>query len=1244
MDTNEQQHRIVPPTRRSLVPPEPGGPGRGGQAADSLLAVPIATALIAQNGRILHWSPDAEALLGYSAAQAVGAPAAQLLVPAEQRPEVTALFADILAGRAWSGVFPVRHRSGHDVILEFRTHPIAGPGGQPLVLAVASDVTAVRRLQSDLAVLDGFFTQSPVGMAVYDTDLRFVRLNDALARINGLPVEQHLGRTVTEVLPGLNGEEIEAVMREVLAGGDAVVDTRSHGRTPGDPAHDHAWSASYFRLQRPDGRVLGVSSTIVDVTERHTAELVAARAQDRLAVLADASASIGTTLDLRRTARELAEALVPRLTDTVGVFALEHLVTGNDLHPSAPDVLRVRRLAVATVDPDHPVQDLPTESVHRVPPESAYAEALATGRTVTMPTWDLPLLADQVPPERLKGYLGDVPRPVVITPLVARGTVLGMVVYSRRAGRDPFGESDLTLGDELAARAAVAIDNARLYQRQQQTAAAREQALREARAAQDRLALVNTATARIGTTLDLGQTARELAEMATPRLADTVVVEVLDALVRGATGPGPGRADRSAVLRRLAYHTVQGSGMSPVTPVGSVHRFHPSTPNAWVLAHRRPVFLPKMDDRALNWFNDDRERAVAVREQGVRSLMVVPLIARGAAVGVATFYRSVTDRAYDEEDLTLAAELAARAAVSIDNALLYTRERDAAQQRQRALEAAGAAQQRLALLNEASTRIGTTLDLHRTAQELVEVVVPRFADFTTVDVLESVLQGDEADPVPRDGSVLMRAIAVGEVDEDGRMAKAADAVGEASRSAMLYAQSLRSGRSILVPHVDEAALRRIVAHPDRVEPSLQAGVHSYLMVPLLARGTVLGGAEFIRTRNPEPFTAADVALAEELAARAAVCIDNARLYRRERDTALTLQRNLLPQDVHHTPGLEIAYRYLPSSVISEVGGDWFDVVPLSGGRVALIVGDVMGHGIRAAATMGQLRTVARTLITLDIDPARVLRRLDDATAAIGEGQFATCVCVVFDPVDRVCTAASAGHLPPVLSAPDGTTRLLDPPPGAPLGVGGVPFENMAFTLPEDGLLVLYTDGLVERRGQDLDEGMDLLCRTVAARRGTLEEACDQVIDRLGAHNGQDDVAVIMAHARPIGGDRLAMLSLAGDHSMVRHARRFTRRTLEHWGLGALSDHAELLTSELITNALVHAGAPVQLRLFRNQLLTVEVSDVDSHEPRLRRAREQDEGGRGMHLVNDLAHRWGSRATHEGKVVWFELEIPSAARR
>ncbi|WP_329562864.1 SpoIIE family protein phosphatase [Kitasatospora sp. NBC_01266] len=1006
-----------------------GGTGRPG----GLLMVPIATALIQHNGRILHWSGDAEALLGYTAAQALGAPAAQLLADPEHRSEVLALFERILAGSPWSGVFPVRHRAGHYVNLEFRTHPVIGPDGQPLVLAVASDVTAVRRVQADLAVLDGFFSQAPVGMAVYDDQLRFIRLNEALAAINGISVAGHLGRRLTELLPGINAAEIEDVMRQVLATGEPVLDARSHGRTPGDPGHDHAWSASYFRLEDPPGQVLGVSSTIIDVTERYLAESRAARAQERLALLVDATASIGTTLDLHRTARELADAMVPRVADLSGVFALEQLVTGDQADASLG---RVRRLALASGDPSYPVDRLPVDAVYDIDPDSPYARAMSGGRTVVVPSWDLPPLSDELRPDSLRAYLGGRSRSVRITPLVARGSVLGMVVYSRRGERESFAEEDITLGDELASRAAVAIDNARLY----------------------------------------------------------------------------------------------------------------------------------------------------------------------------------------------------------------TREREAAEDRSRALDEVRTATERLALLNEASSRIGTTLDLHRTAEELVEVVIPRFADFVTVDLLDAVLQGDEMPVVPPSGSATMRAVAVGELGEDGLLTGAADPVGGISQSARLYAQSLRSGRSILVAEVDRDSLTRIVAAPERVQPALDSGLHSYLMVPLVARGRVLGGAEFMRLRNPHAFSAEDVALAEELAARAAVCIDNARLYRRERDTALTLQRSLLPQRVHNPPGLEVAHRYLPASSLSEVGGDWFDVVPLSCGRVALVVGDVTGHGLRAAAMMGQLRTVARTLITLDMDPARVLRRLDEAAASAGEGagegQYATCVCVVLDPVDRACTAACAGHVPPVVSGPDGSVRLLELPTGAPLGVGGVPFESVEFELPLGGLLVLCTDGLIERRDRDLDEGLELLRRTVAEESDTsLERTCDAVLATLVTGTREDDIAVIMARTQPIGPDRIATLSLTGDHAMVGHARRFARRTLTGWGLKGLIDQTELLTSELITNALVHAGAPTELRLFRNQALTVEVSDVDSRAPKLRRALEDDEGGRGMHLVNELAHRWGSRGTRRGKVVWFELELP-----
>ncbi|MFF2348717.1 SpoIIE family protein phosphatase [Kitasatospora sp. NPDC058115] len=805
------------------------GPGAdaGPARLDGHRLVPLATALLQDDGLILHWSEDAEALLGWTAEEAVGSHAARLLTDDSDRPEVLELFERILGGKGWSGVFPVRHRDGHTVELEFRTYPIAGPGGTLLLLATASDIAALHRVEADLAVLDGIFGQSPIGMAVYDTELRYVRLNESLARMNGLPVADHLGRRISSILPGINSTEIEQIMKQVLTTGRPVVDARSHGRVPGDPRRDRAWSASYFRLEDSTGRVFGVCSSIIDVTERFQAEARAARAQERLATIAEATA-----------------------------------------------------------------------------------------------------------------------------------------------------------------------------------------------------------------------------------------------------------------------------------------------------------------------------------------------------------------------------------------------------------------------------RIGTTLDLQRTAEELIEAVVPRFADFATVDLLETVLRGAEPTPIPEDRGALLRAVAVGEAYETG-LAHAVDVVGEVSEYApgRSYTECLRSGRPLLRAHVDAEVLRGLVASPDRVAPGLAAGIHSYLMLPVIARGMVLGGAEFIRMRNPEPFTASDVALAEELVARTALAIDNARLYRRERETALTLQRSLLPQEIHRTLGLEIAYRYLPSSVTSEVGGDWFDVVPLSCGRVALVVGDVMGHGIRAAATMGQLRTVARTLATLDMPPEQVLTRLDETASGIGEGQFATCICAVYDPLEHTLQVASAGHLPPVWVAPDGTPRRVEMPPGVPLGVGGVAFESVEFALPEGGMVALYTDGLVERRGQDLDDGIDLLARTLSGPGRTLEESCDAVLGALVSGGSDDDIAMIMARVLPLPADRVATLPLTGGGRLPGKARRFTRATLDAWGLGALSDYAELLVSELVTNALLHADAPRRLRLFRDRVLTVEVADAGGQTPQLRPFAEQDEGGRGMFLVSELAQRWGSRLTRDGKVVWAELELP-----
>jgi serine phosphatase RsbU (regulator of sigma subunit) len=317
----------------------------------------------------------------------------------------------------------------------------------------------------------------------------------------------------------------------------------------------------------------------------------------------------------------------------------------------------------------------------------------------------------------------------------------------------------------------------------------------------------------------------------------------------------------------------------------------------------------------------------------------------------------------------------------------------------------------------------------------------------------------------------------------------------------------------VVPQVGEADLDDIARDADAAVLLAEAGVHSYLAVPLIARGEVLGALDLKRFRNPLPFDADDVLLASELAARAAVCIDNARWYQQERNTALTLQRSLLPQKPPPLVGLDVASRYQPAGAAGEVGGDWFDILPLAGDRTALVVGDVMGSGINAATAMGQLRTATRTLSVLDLDPAQVLRHLDEVTIGLESPYIATCLYALHDPHRGQCTIATAGHLPPVLVRPGKPPRLLELPTGAPLGVGGVPFRAVTLSLDPDDRLVLYTDGLVETRDQDIDVRLDVLLDLLADARPGLEETCDRLLEELRSGTGQDDVALLIARVR-----------------------------------------------------------------------------------------------------------------------------------
>ncbi|MFH8221919.1 SpoIIE family protein phosphatase [Streptomyces sp. NPDC018057] len=436
---------------------------------------------------------------------------------------------------------------------------------------------------------------------------------------------------------------------------------------------------------------------------------------------------------------------------------------------------------------------------------------------------------------------------------------------------------------------------------------------------------------------------------------------------------------------------------------------------------------------------------------------------------------------------------------------------DVTEQHRAGIEAE-AARRRLALIADASARIGTTLDLDRTARELADVAVPALADVAAVDLLEAVVAGRHSKLGPAEAAVI-RALAV-RADHAADALEAADPPGQIARYGpdRLVTRCVRTGEPVLVAEVKDEDLSYIARSPEAAVLLSRAGVHSYLAVPLIARGEVLGALDLKRTRDPHPFSADDVLLARELAARAAVQIDNARWYQNARDTALTLQRSLLPHHPSVTGGLEVASRYQPAGATTEVGGDWFDVIPLEDDKTALVVGDVMGSGIGAAATMGRLRTATKALASLDLDPARLLEHLDRITDGL-DHSIATCLYAVHDPRLRQCRIANAGHLPPARIRPGRAPELLELPTGVPLGVGGVTFSTTTVGLEPGDLLVLYTDGLVETRRHPLDERLDLLLSLLDDTPRPLEELCDLLLRELRQPDNHDDVALLVARAQ-----------------------------------------------------------------------------------------------------------------------------------
>ncbi|MEU6368571.1 SpoIIE family protein phosphatase [Streptomyces sp. NPDC046931] len=678
--------------------PGPAPAGAAVPPSGLLDLLSVAAVVLDSEGRVVFWSPHAEELFGYTAAEALGRFAARLLVREEHWDEVIRLFAEVTeSGADWAGAFPIRHKDGSTRLVEFRNMRLLDELGDTFALGLAADQATVARVERDVALSTRLVSQSPIGLAVLDVNLRFLTVNPALERIVGLPAAEYLGKPVGEALSFLDVPAAEERLLRVLETGEPVVDRQVVCRPPVDPEHEHAWSVSYHRLEDSGGRVLGLAFSVIDITERYRAATEAAQARQRLALIASASASVGTTLDLGTTARELADVVVPVLADVAAVNVLDSALAGRAAPSTGPAGFRV--LAVSAARPE--------EVLH------------AYGPPGTVTTYD---------------------------------------------------------SDHLITRCA---------------------------------------------------------------------------------------------------HT------------------------------RRPVLLSHT----------------------------------------------------------------------------------------------------------------TPADLPRIAHE---------------------------------------------------------------RAAALLAA---------------------------------AGVHSYLAVPLVARGEVLGALALKRTHHPAPFDEDDVFLACELASRAAVCIDNARGYQTQRHAALTLQRSLLPELPSVRPGLEVAWRYEPAGATSEIGGDWFDAIPLHGDKTALVVWDVMGSGINAAATMGQLRSATRAFAELDLPPAEALCHLDHLSEGTAQA-ITTCIYCVYDPHRGQCDISLAGHLPPALMRSGHPARLLNLPAGVPLGVGGVPFYTTTIAFRPGDQLALYSDGLVETRSDPIDVRLDaLLAALSATQRHDLEESCDRLLAMLRPPCGEDDVALLIARAR-----------------------------------------------------------------------------------------------------------------------------------
>lgn len=549
---------------------------------------------------------------------------------------------------------------------------------------------------------------------------------------------------------------------------------------------------------------------------------------------------------------------------------------------------------------------------------------------------------------------------------------------------------------------------------------------------------------------------------------------------------------------------------------------------------------------------------------------------------------------------------------------------------QRTREELAAANVRLSLLTRVSTTLASCLDVQDALSALAALVVPAFCDHCVVDLIDD------------DGSAIRR---VALVHADG-LAPDREAWASPGQVVVYPAehpavQAMTTGHAIVEHAADDPDFHHIAPSRESAEYGRRVGIRSAMTAPLVARGEVLGAVSFVTSVSGRVFTDSDREMGEQIAARAAIALDNARLYAREQRIALALQRSLLPDRLPATPSLETAAVYQPAAEDGTVGGDWYDVIPLPCGRVGLVMGDVMGRGVQAAALMGQLRAAVRAYAAQDLPPGELLGYLDGLVRGLAQDTLVTCLYAVYDPIEEALCFANAGHVPPLLRTEAGI-QLLDVG-GVLLGAGGNYYEQTEVEFPNGAVLLAYTDGLVERRAHDIDDGINELCRHLLDADGDLEEMAFQIVDKFGGQaEDVDDVAVLLVrphvHQRP----RVVTYDVVPHAAKVRDIRQWALESLDVWGgLEHVADPVQLIVSELVTNVIRHAtGHEATIRLERHgDRLVLAVIDPDATPPRLTRAAPDDEGGRGLSLVEALADRWGTRhLAAGGKVVWCELAM------